>query len=82
MHIIFVKHGKQYMKNTEVLEGVHLEFLRKVAKLGKSTPRYMIYAEVGRHPLNIVIKQRMLNFWTRLLNGKISKFSYQIDFIC
>ena len=65
-------------ENTEVLEGVHLEFLRKVVKLRKSTSRYMINVEFCRHQLNIVIKQRMINFWTRLLNGKISKFSYQI----
>ena len=65
-------------ENIEILEGVHLDFLRKIAKLRKNTPRYMIYAEFGRHPLNIIIKQRMLNFWAKILNGKTSKFSHQI----
>ena len=65
-------------ESTEILEGVHLEFLRKLARLRKSTPKFMIYAEFGRHPLNIIIKQRMLNFWIRILTGKTSKFSHQI----
>ena len=65
-------------ENTEILEGVHLDFLRKIAKVRKSTPGYMIYAEFGRHPLNIIIKQRMINFWARILNGKTSKCSHQI----
>ena len=37
----------------------------------------MIYAELDRHLLNIILKQRILNFWGRILNGKTSKFSYQ-----
>lgn len=65
-------------ENTDILEGVHLEFLRKLARLRKSTPKFMIYAEFGRHPIDIIIKQRMLNFWTRILTGKVSKFSNQI----
>ena len=65
-------------ENTDILEAVHLDFLRKTAKLRKNTPRYMIYAEFGRYPLNITIKQRMINFWARILNGKVSKFSYKI----
>lgn len=65
-------------ENTDILECVHLEFLRKISKLRKSTPRYMLYAEFGRFPLKIIIKQRMLNFWTRLLTGKSTKLSHQL----
>lgn len=65
-------------ENIEILERVHLEFLRKIGKLRKSTPKYMIYAEMGRYPLNIIVKQRMINYWTRILTGKSSKLSYQI----
>ena len=38
----------------------------------------MLYAELGRYPLSIIIKQRMVNFWTILLTGKTSKLSYKI----
>ena len=38
----------------------------------------MLYAEIGRHPIEITIKQRMVKFWTRLNTGKTSKLSYNI----
>ena len=36
----------------------------------------MLYAELGRYPVEITIKCRMINFWIRLITGKISKLSY------
>ena len=47
-------------------------------RVRKSTPKYMIYGELGRFPLDIIIKQRMLSFWTRMLTNKTTKLSYQI----
>ena len=47
-------------------------------RLRKSTPKFIIHAEFGRYPLSITIKQRMMNYWIRILNGKASKFSYQL----
>ena len=61
-----------------MLERVHTDFLRRITNCRKSTPKYMLYAELGRHPIEITIKQRMVKFWTRLITGKISKLSYNI----
>ena len=61
-----------------MLERVHTNFLRRITKCRKSTPKYMLYAEPGRHPIEITIKQRMVSFWTRLITGKISKLSYNM----
>ena len=33
----------------------------------------MIYGELGRYPLYIDIKQRMVKYWTKLITGKQSK---------
>jgi hypothetical protein len=33
----------------------------------------MIYGELGRYPLYIDIKQRMVSYWTKLITGKQSK---------
>ena len=41
----------------------------------KRTPIYMLLAELGRFPLQIVIKARMIGFWNRLIKGKESKLS-------
>ena len=51
----------------DMLERVHTDFLRRITKCRKSTPKYMLYAELGRHPIEITIKQRMVSFWTRLI---------------
>ena len=65
-------------ENTDIIERVHLDFLRRIMKCRKSTPKYMLYAELGRYPLDITIKCKMINFWTRLLMGKTSKLSYNM----
>ena len=35
-------------ENTDMLERVHTEFMRKITKTRKSTPLYALYAELGR----------------------------------
>ena len=68
-------HGHSYL---EIIERIHTEFLRKITKSRKSTPKYMLYAELGRHPIQIDVKVRMIEYWSSVLNGKQSKLSYQI----
>lgn len=65
-------------ENLNDIEKVHNEFLRKITKSRKSTPLYMLYAELGRYPISIIIKSRMIGFWNRLIIGKNSKLSYLI----
>ena len=65
-------------ENTNIIERIHTEFLRRISGCRKSTPKYILYAQLGRYPIEITIKQRMINFWVKLLTGKISKLSYNI----
>lgn len=64
--------------NLEIIERIHTEFLRKITMSRKSTPKYMLYAELGRHPIEVDIKTRTINYWSLILNGKVSKLSHQI----
>jgi hypothetical protein len=36
----------------------------------------MVYGELGRYPISIDIKVRMIKFWCKLIMGKQSKLSY------
>ena len=63
---------------TDIIEKLHNEFLRKITHLRKSTPLYMLQAELGRYTLTINIKLRMLNYWFSLINGKQNKLAYLV----
>ena len=36
----------------------------------------MIYAELGRYPIQITIDARMIKFWNKIVIGKQNKMSY------
>lgn len=65
-------------ENQFTIEKIHLDFLRSVLKMKKSTPHVMIYGEFGRFPLDISIKVRMINYWSKLITGKEDKLSYKM----
>ena len=62
-------------ENVQILERTHAAFLRRITKTKKSTPHYMLYAELGRYPIEIIIKVRMVGFWNRLGTSKQTKLS-------
>ena len=75
-------------ENCSIIEKLHTDFLRSILSVKRSTPLYMLYGELGRFPLMIHIKTRMVNFWLRLMHGNQNKLSYRIykallaDHIC
>ena len=62
-------------ENSQIIENLHNDFLRQIINLRKSTPIYMLHAELGQHPIQINIKSRMIGFWLSIVNGKESKLS-------
>ena len=60
-------------ENIYAIEKIHLQFLKSIFKLKKSTPNVMVYGEFGRYPLEILVKIRMVKFWFKLLSGKNTK---------
>ena len=64
----------------QMLERIHTSFLRTITKCRKSTPLYMLYGELGRYPIEITTKSRIINFWTRIITGnqlKLVNILYQ-----
>ena len=65
-------------ENLEMLERIHTSFLRKITKTRKSTPLYALYAELGRYPIQLTVKCRMISFWNRIITGKQTKITYHL----
>ena len=68
--------------NNDIIEKGHLKFCKLLLHLKSSTPSYMIYGELGRYPLEIDIKSRIISFWAKLLSGKELKLSKIIYYLC
>ena len=49
--------------------------VKTILRLKVSTPNFMVYGELGRYPLEIDIKVRMISYWCKLIQGKQSKLS-------
>lgn len=62
-------------ENINLIENVHLDFCKRILRLRKNTPNYMVYGELGRFPLYIQISQRMYNFWCNIVHPKTEKLS-------
>ena len=53
--------------------------LRSILGVKRRTPLYMICGELGRFPLVIYVKSRMINYWCRMLNNdNKNKLSFRI----
>jgi hypothetical protein len=65
-------------ENCNIIENFHMQFCKTILKVKKSTPHCMIYGQLGRMPLHILIKARMVGFWQRIMCGKREKNSYTL----
>ena len=50
------------------VERIHLIFLKKILGVRKNTINHMVYYELGRFPLAIGRKFRILKYWVKLMN--------------
>ena len=79
--LLYASEVTGFEKNDHV-EKVHLQFLKRILKVRSTTPNHLVYGELGRFPLIINIKCRMVTFWNRLLSSnklssKIAAFIFQ-----
>ena len=63
-------------ENCGLFEKKYTQFLRSIIQARKNTPLYMVYGELGRYQIEITIKTRMINYWSRLINGKHNKLAF------
>ena len=68
--------------NCDIIERVHLKFIKYIFKLKTSTPSHMIYGELGIIPITTEIQARIVSFWSKLIeyqeNIKLSSEVYSV----
>ena len=57
-------------ENLKIIEQTHLKFYKRVLKVRNTTPNFMVYGELGRFPLEVKIKVRMILYWCKLVNNE------------
>jgi hypothetical protein len=56
-------------------ERLHMQFLRRLLGVRKSTPRLFLLNEVGRQPLYFVWAKQVVKFWNRLIQQKTTRLT-------
>ena len=51
------------------IEKVHMRFLKQILGVRKQTSNIAVYGELGRFPLVVLIRIRILNYWFKILNS-------------
>lgn len=65
--------------NCDILERIHLRFIKYIFQLKKSTPSHMIYGELGIFPVTVEIQSRIISYWCKLIeNANTTKLSSSI----
>ena len=62
------------------MKKVHVIFCKYILSVPNKTTGDTVYAELGRMPLEIKIKTKVLFFWSKLVTGKQTKLSYIMYF--
>ena len=52
--------------NVDIIEKLHLRFLKILLNVRKSTPSCMIYGEAGHFPLSLMVNSRMVSYWFKI----------------
>ena len=67
--------GKNILRELALLQ---LKLLKHTLYVNRYTSTDIVYGEVGAYPLEIVVKCRMINHWSRIITGK----KYPIELRC
>ena len=60
------------------IEKVNLSFCKKILHLKRNTANYFIYGELGRYPLNVNCKLRIIRYWLKTIMGKHNTLVYNM----
>ena len=66
--------------NLKFIEQIHLKYCKRVLQVRNTTPICMVLGELGKFPIEVKVKLRMIFFWSRLIQSesKLSSILYNL----
>ena len=78
---IFI-HGSEVWgyEHLKFIEQIHLKYRKRVLQVRNTTPNFMVLGKLGRYPIEVKFKLRMISFWSRLIQSesKLSSILYKL----
>jgi hypothetical protein len=67
-------------ENLKFIEQIHLKYCKRVLQVRNTTLNFMVLGELGRFPIEVKVKLRMISFWSRLIqsDSKLSSILYKL----
>jgi hypothetical protein len=62
-------------ENIDAIESLFLQFYKIILGVKKSTPNCILYGELGRFPIEVFVKSRLIGMWKRLICGNQNTMS-------
>ena len=56
-------------ENKNIIEEIHLQFCKTILGVTTSTPNFLVYGKIGRYPIELQIKIKMLYFWNKIVGN-------------
>ena len=54
-------------EKSDILESLYLQFYKIILKAKNSTPNVILYGELGKYPIYLIVKSRMIGFGKGLI---------------
>jgi hypothetical protein len=55
--------------NTNIIERVHIKYCKKILGVKTQTPNIAVLGELGRFPLTLISKERVIKYWLKIVSN-------------
>jgi hypothetical protein len=78
--ILIYGSGVWEYENLKFIQQIHLKYCKRVLQVRNTNPNFMVLGELGRFPIEVKVKLKIISFWSRLIQSesKLSNILYKL----